>query len=271
MRRRRAEEVKKGAPEWMNTYGDMVTLLLTFFIMLFAMSTIEDSKFNDIIQSIQSSLGSYEGAIGLLNGGTSINNSNIIGDGEEVDPNLEQITAVLENIRTGQVDSNIGQNDMESIYYQVKDYLENNNLSEEIVIIQEDKGLLIRFKDNVLFDSGKAVIKENAKVILNNIANILNEVDRDIRVEGHTDNRPINTPQFPSNWELSTQRAVNVLKYFIEINGIAPARLSAVGYGEYHPIADNSTEEGRQKNRRVDIVILRESTVERSTVEQGEY
>jgi len=254
MRRRRKEEVKQGAPEWMNTYGDMVTLLLTFFVMLFAMSTIEEYKFSDLRQSLQAALGNIQGSVGINYGGSTVTDGDMIGRGEEKIPNLEEITTTLEAIRTAKMNAI---DEMTRVYTQVKQYLEEHDLGEVVEIIEENQGILIRFKDNVLFDSGKAVIKENAKIILNDMAKILGQINKSIRVEGHTDNRPINTPQFPSNWELSTQRAVNVLKYFIEVNGLAPERLSAVGYGEYHPVADNATEEGRQKNRRVDIVILR--------------
>jgi chemotaxis protein MotB len=260
MRRKHQEEVKAGAPEWMNTYGDMVTLLLTFFVMLFAMSTIEEQKFSALSQSLQTALGDIKGSVGINYGGNSATDGDMIGKGDQDNPALEEIIAALDSLKSAQMEGNIAQDsdDMERVYIKVKQYVQSNDLGEVVEIVEESRGILIRFKDSVLFDSGKAIIIENAKVILNNIAKILSEVDKNIRVEGHTDNRPINTPQFPSNWELSTQRAVNVLKYFIEVNGLAPVRLSAVGYGEYHPVDDNVTAEGRQKNRRVDIVILRE-------------
>ena len=110
-----------------------------------------------------------------------------------------------------------------------------------------------------MFDSGKAVIRKDGEPIVQSIGEILKQNDRAIRVEGHTDNVPMHSLLYPSNWELSTARAVNVVKYFIEKVGIAPTRLSAAGYSEYHPIADNDTAENRQKNRRVDVVILRKS------------
>ncbi|MBZ4645868.1 MAG: chemotaxis protein MotB [Petroclostridium sp.] len=261
-RRRNSEEVKKGAPEWMNTYGDMVTLLLTFFIMLFAMSTIDVQKFEQIIHSIQ-------GSLGVNYGGTSVSKDKLATEGQEDYPDLQDFVKNI-NSPGGMSEVLKEAQDMEKIYFQVKAYIDKNNLGDSVEITRDKPGLLIRFKDNVLFDSGKADLKEDSKKILKYIAGMLNEFTQDIRVEGHTDNVPIHTPQFPSNWELSTQRAVNVLKYFIEENGFNPVRLSAVGYGEYHPVADNSTEAGRRQNRRVDIVILKTYVADEISSEKGD-
>lgn len=115
---------------------------------------------------------------------------------------------------------------------------------------------MVRFADQVFFDLGKADLKPEAVEILNRLGPILKGIPNPIRIEGHTDNLPINTAQFPSNWELSTYRATRVIRYFIEELGFSPDKLSAAGYGEYRPIADNDTPEGRSLNRRVDIVII---------------
>ncbi|MDK2798575.1 MAG: chemotaxis protein MotB [Clostridiales bacterium] len=259
--RRNSEEVKPGAPQWMNTYGDMVTLLLTFFVMLFAMSSIDAAKFEQIIHSIQ-------GSLGINYGATSISKETMVTQGEKEYPDLDDFVKNI-NTPSGLSDTLQEMEEMEEIYFKLKTYIEENNLEHSVEITKDKPGLLIRFKDNVLFDSGKADLKIDAKDILKYIAGMLKEVNKDIRVEGHTDNVPINTAKFPSNWELSTQRAVNVLKYFIEERGIDPTRLSAVGYGEYHPVADNSTEEGRQQNRRVDIVILKTYVVDEISSDEG--
>ncbi len=129
---------------------------------------------------------------------------------------------------------------------------------KELKLSMEDKGLVLRFVAEVFFDSGKADIKPEAYPILDKVAEFLKEEvpDRKIAIEGHTDNQPIKYSGWASNWELSAARALSVLHYLVDEKGIAPERVQAVGYGEYHPIADNSTPEGRQKNRRVEIVIL---------------
>lgn len=121
-----------------------------------------------------------------------------------------------------------------------------------------EKGLIMRFVTEVLFDSGKAELRSEAYPILDKVALFLKEKvpDRNIAIEGHTDNQPIKYSGWKSNWELSAARALSVLHYLVDKKGIDPRRVSAIGYGEFRPIADNTTEEGRQKNRRVEIVIL---------------
>ena len=139
------------------------------------------------------------------------------------------------------------------------------SLSKEIedleVIVQETKkGIVITFVSEVLFDSGKAIVRPEAYEKLDKVAKVLHEVveDRKIAIEGHTDNEPIKYSGWKSNWELSSHRALSVLHYLVDKQGIVPERVSATGYGEYNPVVDNDTPEGRQKNRRVEIVILPE-------------
>jgi len=130
--------------------------------------------------------------------------------------------------------------------------------SKQVTVGMEDRGLVITFVDEILFDSGKTVVKSSAYDVLNRVANILkdNVADKNIGVEGHTDNVPIKYSGWKSNWELSTARATSVLHYLVDNCTIAPERLQATGYGEYRPVASNLTSDGRQKNRRVEIIIL---------------
>ncbi len=256
MRKQRSqEEPKQGLAEWMGTYGDMVTLLLTFFVMLFAMSTVNEQKFEQIVNSIQ-------GSLGIEMQGKSINDDTLVADG--IDTALE-LNEMIENMKPKEKNAE----DMQELFIQIQTYIEEHNLGDSVEISQEEPGLLIRFKENVLFDSGKADLKSGAKNILDDMSEILKAFDKHIRVEGHTDNVPIHNRQFPSNWELSAQRAANVVRYFIEGNEIDPTRLSLSGYGEYHPVADNSTLEGRQKNRRVDVVILKEYIWNELSTDEG--
>jgi len=134
-------------------------------------------------------------------------------------------------------------------------YFKNLGLEKSVQIeIEEDgKGFNAIFESNVFFPSGMAAINTEAYPFLDEIVKIAREMDLSVRVEGHTDNVQINTPSFPSNWELSTSRAVNVLRYLLETGGLPTQRLSAVGFGQYHPVASNDTPEGRQKNRRVEF------------------
>lgn len=239
-RRRGTSNEKKGSPEWMTTYGDMVTLLLCFFVLLFAFSEIDAQKFEAIIQS-------FKGSLGVLEGGKTI---------EEV-PYIDTDSLTDRNLTTEQIELE----DFKALYKKIDEYVQENGLSAQIFLSLEERGLLIRFSDNVLFDSAKAELKPEARMILDEIGKVLIEINKYIRVEGHTDNIPISTPQFPSNWELSTTRATNVLHYLINSIGLNPRSLSASGYSEYHPVGENNSLEGRAKNRRVDIVIMRSSHI----------
>jgi len=242
MAKDKCPECKKGAPEWMNTYGDLVTLLMCFFVLLFAFSSIDAQKFEAVMQS-------FQGSAGILSGGTSLSEAPYAFDGMPEDQ-----TSSAEMI---QLDK------LEKLKEEVEEYLEENKMESVVEIELEARGLVIRFKDNVLFDSGSATIKTSSYEILDFLSGLLTTeelINELIRVEGHTDNIPNISKIYPSNWELSTARATNVVKYFIETQGFVPTRLSAAGYSEYHPIATNETIIGRSANRRVDIVVIKNQT-----------
>lgn len=141
---------------------------------------------------------------------------------------------------------------------QLENKLKSEIASKQITVGMEERGLVITFVDEVLFDSGKAVVKSSAYDVLSRVANILKDkvADKNIGVEGHTDNVPIKYSGWKSNWELSTARATSVLHYLVDNCSISPERMQATGYGEYRPVASNLAAEGRQKNRRVEIIIL---------------
>lgn len=228
-----------GVPEWMATYGDLVTLLMCFFVLLFAFSSIDAQKFEAVMQS-------FQGSAGILSGGTSLTPADMVFDGmPEVEASKPQTN----------------KEDLEVLKEAVEKFIAENQLESKVTVELEDRGLLLRFEDNALFDSGKADLKDSSVITLTFLAEILNTEEfnsKNVRVEGHTDNRPINTAKFPSNWELSTTRASNVVRFFIEKGKMTPSRFSASGYSEYYPIASNDLAEGRAMNRRVDIVVLRD-------------
>lgn len=229
-------EVDTSAPRWLTTYADLVTNLLCLFVLLFAMSTLNVKKFRAALLSIQ-------GALGVLpNEGTTI--EEIM---EEV-PGLEQ--SLLEELARRDMEQ------LEAARQALQSVIEQEGLGASVSITMESRGLVLRFADTVLFDLGKADLKPVAKQILDKVSKVLKDLPNHVRVEGHTDNLPISTPQFPSNWELSCARATNVVRYLIEANGLSPERLSAAGYGEFRPVAPNDSEASRRLNRRVDLVVL---------------
>lgn len=235
-RKRRQEEASGGAPEWLTTYSDMVTLLLCFFVLLFSFSSVDAEKFKSIMRS-------FQGGAGVLSGGNTIDIPlNPIEDDLDVDSELHQLMGYLE------------------------EYIESLGLGESIIIQPEERGIVIRFMDNIFFDSGSAVIKQEAFEILKSVAELLNReefINKQIKVEGHTDSDPIvKMSKFPTNWELSATRATNVLRYLVEVEAIDGGRISSSGYSFYRGIAPNDTPENKAKNRRVDIVILKDAYVE---------
>lgn len=242
-RSRNNDEPKKGAPEWMTTYGDMVTLLLCFFVLLFAFSEIDVNKFRAIIKS-------FQGSLGILESGTTVEPS-------------EYISAALEEELTTKQEKEI--EDFKKLEEKLQEYLEEKGLDSDVMVTLEPRGLVLRFQDNVLFDSGKADLKEYPKTILKQIVEFFDEpefIDKAIRVEGHTDNVPTGrNSKYPTNWELSFARAGTVVRYFVEELGVDPHRVSGSGYSKYHPVAPNDTKENKAKNRRVEIVILKSQFV----------
>ncbi|WP_129596943.1 flagellar motor protein MotB [Anaerophilus nitritogenes] len=239
MAKKKQQEVKMGAPEWMTTFSDMMTLLLCFFVLLFAFSSIDVQKFEAVMQSVQ-------GSLGVLKGGKTIETSPYVNDALDDDKTTKQ----LEELE-----------DFKKLKEELDAYLEREGMKDQILVDLNAKGLLLRFKDNVLFDSGRAELKPIAIQTLSFLSDLLKKeefVEKYIRVEGHTDSDPIlYSKKFPTNWELSVTRSSNVVRYFIEGAELDPGRLSASGYSEYHPVAPNDTLENKGKNRRVDIVILR--------------
>ena len=147
----------------------------------------------------------------------------------------------------------------------VKDRLEgeikklsgNDAMQKNISVVTDERGIVIRIMDQAFFDEGKAELKDRAKQALDSMAPVIRTISNPIRVEGHTDNTPIATAEFRSNWELSVRRATEVVRYFIEKHDLAPMRISAVGYSEYHPLVPNDTPENRSRNRRIEIIVAR--------------
>ncbi len=231
----RSEGKKGGSPHWMTTYADMVTLLLAFFVLMYAFSSIDMQKFQQIMSA-------FQGGSAVLDGGRTVTE----------EPSFQEATAEI---------------DMQQLYElerQLTDYLEREGLQDTVQLqMEEERGLIVRFADQVFFDLGSAELKEEAMEILKPMSELLRQVNNPIRVEGHTDNLPISTSQFPSNWELSTHRASRVVRYLVEEQEFDPDNLSAAGYGEHRPIRPNETPDDRAMNRRVDIVIMHQALAQR--------
>lgn len=236
MARKKVNRDEPKGDEWLATYSDCVTLLMTFFVLLYAMSSVDENKMRALSQAFRTVMAGEAGD-------TILEYSLYNGD----------VPLIGGEIPTDTID---GEKIEESMYYQVSKFVADHDLEAVVDIIETDLGVAIQLRDNILFETSKSDLRSESKEILDSIAALISSMNNNIVVEGHTDNRPINTAEFPSNWELSVDRAVNVVRYFVENGKIDPSRLSATGYGEFQPIVDNDTEENMEKNRRVNILIM---------------
>lgn len=232
--------MKKKKPEghinherWLLSYSDFMTLLMILFVVLFAISSVDQVKFKQLSNSMKVAMGGGKTIIGNEEAVSINNNSN------KMETQIKSEEAKLEEVKR-----------------QVDKYLDQNGLKGSVATQIDERGLVVSLNDTMVFDTGKADIKLESQKKIIEIGKMLNQLNNYIRIEGHTDNIPIKNSQYSSNWQLSSVRAANVTEFLIDNCGIVPQRLSAVGYGEYRPVLDNSTEEGRARNRRVDIIIV---------------
>jgi chemotaxis protein MotB len=231
---------KKGKKEvsaagWEQIYCSLVLILVAFFALLVSYSTIDGGKVTNFNRGYGGSAKEY--SRGLL--ANRIVENPVYTGGTSVLPSTSDITEADEASIASAIQS-------------LKKYYKRIGLGESVNIEWIDKGFKVNFGTNVLFAPGLATVTREAYPYLDQIITIALKDPFFIRVEGHTDDVPINTPEFPSNWELSTARAVNVLRYFLK-KKIPSERLAAIGFSQYHPAESNNTPEGRQKNRRVEI------------------
>lgn len=263
MSRKRKKQKKvesAGAPPWMTTYSDLMSLLLTFFILLFSMSIVSEERFREVAESLRMALiGSSSDAIlddqGNAYGDMEFDDYGDLSEYEGLDPDdlaVEESPSDLNYVPETVLD----------LFDTVNSYISAEGLQADVTLSRDQEGVYIDIQEAILFDSGSATLKENGRETLAQLAGLFDLFDNELIIEGYTDNVPMNSRQFPSNWELSTARAVSVLRYLSESYDISPTRLSARGYGEYHPIVPNDSDQNRALNRRVNIVIVHEDREE---------
>jgi len=254
MARRKKTEEKENHERWMVSYADFVTLLFAFFTCLYAISSVDATKMSQMVASMKVSFG---GQIFDGNSSTMSLDKNGAGSTVSVASSLLPEDAA-KNAKTRSKSKVIlsGEADMGRFKRTIEGLLSEEIKSNQVRVYLERRGVVISLGENGNFDSGSDVIRPDGLATLDTIATSLATIGNHIRVEGHADNVPINTPRFPSNWHLSTARATTVITRMVNNFGMSPELMSPSGYGEHHPIAPNDTAEGRAKNRRVDIVVL---------------
>jgi len=226
---------------WLIPYADLLTLLLALFIVLFASAQVDQKKFDQLAQAFSAAFSS--GSMAVLD---STRTSPQITDGPPRTTQVDKEQAYLQE--TAQ---------LLEVKRLVDKYIQENNLTGDLQTSLTEDGLMIRIKDTALFPSGSATLIPESQRLGSAIAKMLVPLSQRIIISGHTDNVPINTYEFPSNWDLSSKRALNFMKFLFTQEKLHPEKFSAIGHGEYRPIASNETSEGRAKNRRVEILVAR--------------
>lgn len=221
-----------GAMRWLLTYADLITLLMVFFVVMYAISNVDAAKYKALAHSLGEAFSRFAPA--------------------------QQSSALSPAVSDAGASSGIldGQT-LEQFASNISEYVQEKGLQSEVRVRLEERGLAISLVGSVMFDLGRAEIRSEGLQIIDKVADYLANTKNYVSVEGSTDDLPVNTYMYPTNWELSVHRAVNVVRYLVEKRGLSPARFIASGYGEFRPLYPNDSEQNRAKNRRVDIVILR--------------
>jgi chemotaxis protein MotB len=262
-KKKKDEEEHENGERWLVSYADLVTLLFAFFVTMYASSRVDGKKMGSAVESLQRALGSVipvqatsrEPGVFPSNNQpirlsvTPIEGKPYTADGKALEKIAKELKTEIETVS--------------------KTKTNKEDVTGQIKFIVEKRGLVIRISEHVFFNSGEASIRSEMLTVLNIIAQSLKRIDNPIRIEGHTDNIPINTIRYPSNWELSTARATTIVRYLLDEFEYSPDQLSASGYAEFRPVAPNGTPEGRLQNRRVDFVVLSNTGME-SEPQKGE-
>jgi chemotaxis protein MotB len=238
----KAKVEKDSAERWLLTYADLMNLLLILFIILYAMSQLDSAKYNQLARSLSrafgdSSAASYIGTTGMANSIVPLESDGF------------SSTVIPTSLEAQQ---------MQAVEQKVTELVASENLKGSVDVTMEERGIVISIRAQVLFKSGSSDIEATSVKTVESIGKVLLSIPgNQIKIEGHTDNDPITTSLFPSNWELSSVRATNVLRLLVDKAGINPKMISAVGYGEFRPKVPNTTAENKAINRRVNIVIVK--------------
>lgn len=273
MAKRKEDTPPPGSPAWMATFSDLMNLLLCFFVMLFAMSSIEEAKLQEFVAAMNNTFSVFDGGASAIGDGILISNG--VSQLNELDQYINSTGKIADSETDGEDfnDYEMSPEAMEEILEdkmledneerveEIEEVLSESDIADEVEVSFTAQYVKLTMNGGLLFDSGSAELKDDAKIIIDKVGVILERYGDagTIEIEGHTDNVPIKSAQFPSNEELSSARALSVFYYLLDNTALNPLNLKHAGMGERVPIADNSTPEGRSRNRRVEILIYNPS------------
>jgi len=247
---KKQEQQKKGAPGWMTSYADFMSVLLCFFVLLYALADLDEARLIQFLQSFGNP------NINVVQAQTGMGMEVMVGSGVVMMPMPNDANAAFEEIENYDQMQHELRNialDFATYFHEI---MEGEGLHDAIQIVVGEDEITLIFSDNMFFNSGQASLLPQTAYVLDYVAQVLAAYPHfHIEISGHTDNQPINTVAFPSNWELSSARALAVQRHFMYNHGMPVSRLTAIARGEYQPIADNATAEGRARNRRVEMTI----------------
>ena len=286
MGKKKEDAPPPGSPAWMSTFSDLMNLLLCFFVLLFSMSTIDEAKLNEIIASLNSSFSVFSGGATSIGEGILISNgvsqlneldNYISSTGRAADSQSQDTQMQIYNTDSGGKENNEAVEDNsgtmtieqaaeaveaarlssnEELAELIGEAIADSRISDQVDVSFTSQYVMLTMKGSILFAPGSATLNEDCKPVLDRVATILERYARgEIEINGHTDNVPMNSAKYPSNEELSSARALSVFYYIVETSSLDPTLIKHSGFGERVPIADNSTEAGRARNRRVEIRI----------------
>jgi chemotaxis protein MotB len=238
-RRRRFNEEHENPERWLVSYADFITLLFAFFVVMYALSSINEGKYRVLSDSLVTAFRSSTSD----GGGATILTQPQMTTLRPVNPKARNQALQLRDKQAEQ---------MKKVARSVSEAMAPYATQGQVAVIESDRGITVEINDSLLFAAGRAELAPSAEEAIRNVGRIFAETEFPVTIEGHTDNTPISTAAFPSNWELSAVRATTVLRLMASA-GVAPGRLTAIGYGEQRPVAENVTPEGRSRNRRVAI------------------
>ncbi|MCD6460359.1 flagellar motor protein MotB [bacterium] len=248
MPKKKQEETMEGAPLWMTTYGDLMTLLLCFFVLLLSFSSIQQKEFDKAI-------GSLQGYLGVL-----VGHKMALVDADYSTPEMVSQLNPTNKKEEAEQDEVKPESYLITLAQDIQKESKKKGIGGPIEVVQVLNTLRIRMPVSVVFNQGEKTFNKDSVEFLTSVVKLIKDSPYYISVEGHTDNVPIYSESYNSNWELGIMRSIAVLNYLVKL-GISPDRLSAVSYGEFRPVATNDTEEGRSRNRRVEIVINSEKKI----------